>query len=183
MNSPTIEPAEKIAHARSLADGRAWAELLEFARGWQAAEPGAAKSYFFQGVALGGLGRFLEATTAYRRALDLDANDFKSWNNLGQIYFEELRRPAEAFGCMEKIVMLDPQNKLAWSNLASMHGRLGRTEEALVCAERALAIDPTMVEAQLHRARAAQLLGRAEVLRAASAALAQVPAEKFRRAG
>jgi hypothetical protein len=38
-----------------------------------------------------------------------------------------------------------------------------------------------MVEAHLHRARAAQSLGRPEIVRAASEALAQLPPEKFKR--
>ena len=63
-----------------------------------------------------------------------------------------------------------------------MNGQLGRHAEALECAERALALDPQMVEAQLHRARAAQMLGKTEIVRAASEALAQVPPENFRRA-
>jgi tetratricopeptide (TPR) repeat protein len=183
MNQPTTTEPEKISVARSLADARDWTALLEFARAWTAEAATSARAVFFQGVALAGQGRFLEATTAYRRALAIDPQDFKSWNNLGQILFEELKRPAEGFACLEKMVAIDPQNKLAWSNLASMHGQMGRAQEALVCAERALAIDPAMVEAQLHRARAAQLLGRTEVLREASGALAQVAAEKFRRAG
>jgi tetratricopeptide (TPR) repeat protein len=186
MNQPSTNPpdeAEQISVARAWAERRAWGELLAFAGSWRAAAATSAKAWFFQGVALAGLGRFLEATTAYHRALELDPQDFKSWNNLGQILFEELQRPAEGFACLERMVAIDPQNKLAWSNLASMHGQLGRAAEALACAERALAIDPAMVEAQLHRARAAQLLGRTEVLRAASGALAQVAAENFRRAG
>ena len=62
-----------------------------------------------------------------------------------------------------------------------MNGQLGRPAQALECAERALALDPQMVEAQLHRARAAQALGKPEIVRAASEALANVPLEKFRR--
>jgi Tfp pilus assembly protein PilF len=61
-----------------------------------------------------------------------------------------------------------------------MHGQLGRHVQARVCAERALELDPEMVEAQLHRARAAQMLGQTEIVRAASEALAQLPPEKFR---
>jgi hypothetical protein len=38
-----------------------------------------------------------------------------------------------------------------------------------------------MVEAHLHRARAAQMLGRREIVRAVSEALAKLSPEKFRR--
>ena len=63
-----------------------------------------------------------------------------------------------------------------------MYGRQDRHVQALECAERALALDPQMVEAHLHRARAAQMLGRRDIVRAVSEALANVPPEKFRRA-
>ena len=82
----------------------------------------------------------------------------------------------------ENGLKIDPNNPLGWANLASMNGRLNRHEQAQECAERALALDPQMVEAQLHRARAAQMLGRREIVRAASEALAKLPPEKFRRA-
>jgi len=39
-----------------------------------------------------------------------------------------------------------------------------------------------MVEAQLHRARAAQMLGQMEIVQAVSESLATMPPEKFRRA-
>lgn len=178
MNQPDIE--SKIAQARSLCDVNRWAELLEFAKVWQAESPDAAKAFFFQGIALAQMGRFVEAETAYRRALALDANDFKSWNNLAALLCENLQRPTEALACLERILKIDPQNKIAWSNLANLSARFGRHAESLACAERALTLDPQMVEAQLHRARAAEVLGKTEILREASAALAALPLEQFR---
>jgi len=86
-----------------------------------------------------------------------------------------LKQPAEGAKCLAQAMQIDPGNKLGWANLASMHGQLGRHAQALDCAERALALDPQMVEAQLHRARAAQALGKPEIVRAASEALARVP--------
>jgi hypothetical protein len=62
-----------------------------------------------------------------------------------------------------------------------MNGQLGRHAQALACAERALTLEPQMVEAQLHRARAAQMLGRTEILRTACESLAALPPEQFRR--
>jgi tetratricopeptide (TPR) repeat protein len=62
-----------------------------------------------------------------------------------------------------------------------MNGQLGRHAQALDCAERALSLNPQMVEAQLHRARAAQALGKLEIVRAASEALAQLQPEHFQR--
>lgn len=180
MNQPNITESDKVPQARALCDAGRWLELLEFAKAWQAESPTAAKSFFFQGIALVQMGRFVEAETAYRRALELDVTDFKAWNNLAALLCENLQRPADALACLQKILEFDPQNKVAWSNLANLSGRFGRHAESLACAERALALDPQMVEAQLHRARAAEALGKTDILREASAALAALPPERFK---
>ena len=155
--------------------------MLAFAETWRAENPAAARPWFYQGAALAALGRFVEAETSYRQALKLDAADFKTWNNLAGVLFDALNRPADAVQCLAQALKIDPASKLGWANLASMNGQLGRHAQALECAERALALDPQMVEAQLHRARAAQALGKMEIVRSASEALAQLPPEKFCR--
>ena len=177
----TIEP-DKIAHARSLCEKSRWPHVLAFAQQWHAENPADAKALFYQGVALASLGRFVEAETTYRRALAIDPADFKTLNNLAAILFDALHRPIEAVKCLDEALRLHPANPLGWSNLASMNGQLGRHVQARICAERALALDPQMVEAHLHRARAAQMLGQTEIVKAASEALAALSPEKFRRA-
>lgn len=173
----------KTRHARKLCETGAWPEALAFAENWLAENPRNAQPWFFRGAALTAFGRFVEAETSYRRALDLDARDAKTWNNLAILLFENLRRPAEAVRCFQKLLEVEPGNALTWANLASLHGQLGRHADALACAERALVLDPAHATAHLHRARAAQILGRTEILREASAALATLPPEKFNRAG
>ena len=171
----------KIARARSLCEKGAWPEALAFAQSWTAETPSDAKAWYYCGIALAATGRLIDAETSYRRALKLDANDFKIWNNLAGLLFGAMQRPVEAAQCLVQALQIDPGNPLGWSNLASMNGQLGRHAQVLECAERALALDPQMVEAQLHRARAAQALGKTEIVRAASEALSKLPAEKFRR--
>jgi tetratricopeptide (TPR) repeat protein len=182
MNQVDHSEADKIVRVRALCEAAQWPEVLAFAEQWQAENPEAAKAFFYRGVALTSLGRLLEAESAYRRALKLDEKDFKIWNNLAALLFGPLNRPTEAAQCLGQALKLEPQNQLGWANLASLNGQLNRHAQALECAERALAIDPQMVEAQLHRARAAQALKKPEIVRAASEALAKLPAEKFRRA-
>jgi tetratricopeptide (TPR) repeat protein len=173
---------EKIKAARELCDKGLWPDVLAFARKWHAENPAEAKALFFQGVALAAMGRFVESETAYRRALKLDAKDFKAWNNLAGVLFDSLNKPMDAIRCMERALKLEPQNKLGWSNLASMVGRLGRHEKALEFAGYALALDPKMVEAHLHKGAAAKALGKMEIVRETSEKLAALEAEKFRRA-
>ena len=173
---------DKIRTARELCDQGLWAQVVAFARDWHAENPAEARALFFQGVALAAMGRFIEAETTYRRALALDAADFKVWNNLAGVLFDSLNKPLDAIRCMEQAVKLEPQNKLGWANLASMVGRMGRHEQALKFADRALALDPQMVEALLHKATAAKMLGKTEIVRETALALTAIDAEKFRRA-
>lgn len=133
------------------------------------------------GRGAGGLGRLAEAEASYRYALKLDAADFKTWNNLAALLFDVLNRRKEAVKCLDEALRLNPANPLGWANLASMNGQLGRPAQARRCAERALALEPQMVEAQLHRARAAQRLGQTEIVAAVCESLAALPPGSFQR--
>ncbi len=172
---------DKIETARELCGKAAWPELLKFTQDWHAENPRDARALFYRGAALTATGRFVEAETIYRLALEKDPSDFKAWNNLAGILFDSLGRPMDAVRCMEKAMKLEPQNKLGWSNLASMVGRMGRHGKALEFADRALALDPQMVEALLHKAAAAKALGKTEIVREVSETLATIDAEKFQR--
>ena len=173
---------ENISIARELCEKARWLEVLAFAERWLAESPADPKALFYLGVAQVSLGRLPEAETSYRRSLAIDGTDYKTWNNLAALLLNALNQPAEAAQCLAQALKLDPSNPLGWANLASIHGRLERHAQALECAERAIALDPQMVEAHLHRARAAQMLGRRDIVREASEALAKLPPEKFRRA-
>jgi len=173
---------DHIKAARTLCEEGAWAELLKFAQNWHEQDPDEAKALFYRGIALASLGRFSEAEASYRLALVKDPKDFKIWNNLAGILFEAMDRPMDAARCLEQALKVEPQNKLGWSNLASMAGRMGHHEKALTFAERAIAIDPQLVEAHLHRATAAKALGKPEIVRDACQHLATLEPTQFRRA-
>ena len=182
MLSTEQETDQKAEQARELCEQGLWSGVLDFAREWHVENPAEAKALFYQGVALAALDRFDEAETAYRRALQLDAMDFNTWNNLAGLLFEARKKPAEAIQCMQRALKVEPRNKVGWANLTSMVGRLGRHDKALEFAERALTLDPNFVEAHLHKAAAAKALGRTELVKEACAALATIRPENFRRA-
>jgi tetratricopeptide (TPR) repeat protein len=174
--------SDRAEQARALCERGDWPALLAFAQNWRVAQAEEAIAWFYLGVALAAQGRFAEAETSYRDALKLNTQNFKTWNNLAALLFNSLNRPEEAVQCLAQALKNEPRNPLGWANLASMNGQLDRHADALACAERALAIDPQLVEAHLHCARAAQALGKPEIVRAASEALAQLAPEKFQRA-
>jgi len=172
----------KAQQARLLCERGQWPEALAFAQRWHVEAPTEAKALFYEGVALTGLGRFVAAETAYYRALALEAQDFQTWTHLAALLFADLNQPAEAAKCLAQAMLIDPGNELGWTKLARIYRHLGRQAQALGCAERALALDPELVEAHLHRGRAAQALNRPEIVRAACDALSRLPPEKFKRA-
>jgi tetratricopeptide (TPR) repeat protein len=173
---------ENIRHARALCEKNLWPEVLAFAQKWHAENPVDYKALYYAGLGHAGLGQFAQAETAYRQALALDATDPKIWNNLAKILFENLQRPRDGILCIEQTLKLNPGNKLGWSNLAVMVGQLGLHDQALLYADRAIALDPKFVEAHLHKAAAARALGKTEVVKEVCHALATIEPEKFRRA-
>jgi tetratricopeptide (TPR) repeat protein len=182
MSAVDFNPEENVGRARALCEQGLWPDVLAFAQKWHAENPADYKALFYLGLGYSGRGQFVQAETAYRQALALDATDPKVWNNLAKILFENLQRPRDGILCIEQMLKLDPSNKLGWSNLAVMVGELGFHEKAMLYADRAIALDPKFVEAYLHKAAAARALGKTEIVKQVCDALATIEAEKFRRA-
>ena len=173
---------DNAAHARRLCEQGLWDEVLTFAAQWSQELPADHRAFYYLGLGHSGLGQFAQAETAYRRALAINAADAKVWNNLAGVLYEHLQRHAEGIRCIEQALKLDPGHKTGWANLATMAGRLGHYDKALACADRALALDPKLVEAYLHKAAAAQALGKADIVKEVCLTLATIEPEKFRRA-
>jgi tetratricopeptide (TPR) repeat protein len=180
--SMVVISEDKIKQARALCEQGLWDEVLAYAQNWQAESPEDHKALFYCGLGYSGLGQYRQAEAAYRQALKLDDTDAKVWNNLGGILFEHLRRPQDGVVCIEQTLKLSPDNKLGWANLAAMVGRLGQHEKAITYADRAIALDPHLIEAYLYKAAAARALGNTEIVREISETLATFDPEKFHRA-
>jgi tetratricopeptide (TPR) repeat protein len=173
---------ENVGRARALCQKGLWPDVLAFAQQWHAENPVDYKALYYAGLGFSGTNQFAKAEAAYRLALTMEASDFKVWNNLAGLLYENMRRENEGIQCIEAALKIDPGNKLGWSNLASMVGRMGRHDRALECAGRALALDPKFVEAHLHKGNAARALGKTEVVQEVCIALAAIEPEQFRRA-
>jgi tetratricopeptide (TPR) repeat protein len=182
MIFPTVDGTDEVQAARKLCDAGAWPELIRFVREWQHESPEEPKVFYYLALGHAGLGQFMQAETAYRRALELDDSDANTWSNLGGLLYEHLNRHVDGIRCVEQALKLNPEHKLGWANLAYMVGRLGHHQHAIAFADRALALDGHFVEAYLHKGAAARALGKSEVLREVCSGLSAIPAEKFRRA-
>ena len=171
----------KVKIARGMCEKGLWPEVLAFAQKWREKDPSDYQALYYIGLGLSGMGQFAMAETAYRDALALETTDARVWNNLGGLLYEKLRRPSEGIRCLEQGLKMDPHNKLAWSNLATMAGRMGRHHKALEYADRAIALDSKLVEAYLHKATAAKALKKMDVVKEVCHKLATIEPENFRR--
>jgi tetratricopeptide (TPR) repeat protein len=63
-----------------------------------------------------------------------------------------------------------------------MVGRLGQHDKAMACADRAIALDPKLVEAYLHKGAAARALKKMDVVKEVCNKLATIEPDNFRRA-
>ena len=173
---------EKVGQARALCEKKMWSRVLAFAQRWREEDPSDHRALYYIGLGLSGLGHFIQAEAAYRHALTINPTDTKVWNNLAGLLYENLQRPAEGVRCLERALKINPDHKLSWSNLATMVGRMGRHHQALAYADRAIALDPKLVEAYLHKASAARALGKMDVVREICQVLSSLEPEHFHRA-
>lgn len=73
---------------------------------------------------------FERALGHFRRAVDLDPNNYSYWNKLGAT-FAQLRKPADAVECYHKALDLKPNYVRGWANLAiNYNSQLHYTEAA-----------------------------------------------------
>jgi Tfp pilus assembly protein PilF len=172
---------DKVKIVRGMCEKELWPEVLAFAQKWREENPTDYRALYYIGLGLSGTRQFSLAETAYRGALAMENTDARVWNNLGGLLYEKLRRPSEGIRCLEQGLKMDPHNKFAWSNLATMAGRIGQHHKALEYADRALALDPKLVEAYLHKATAAKALEKMDVVKEVCHKLATIEPEKFRR--
>jgi len=175
------ESDKRADQARDLCEKGQWSKVLSFAQKWREQDPSDHRALYYIGLGLCGQGQFAQAEAAYRHALTINPTDARVWNNLAGLLYEKLQRPAEGVRCLERALKINPDHKQSWSNLATMVGRMGRHQQALACANRALALDPKLVEVHLHRATAAKALGQMDVVREVCQVLASLDPEHFRR--
>ena len=173
---------KKADQARELCEQGMWSKVMTFAQKWREEDPSDHRALYYIGLGLCGQGQFAEAEAAYRHALTINPTDARVWNNLAGLLYENLQRPAEGVRCLERGLKINPDHKQSWSNLATMVGRMGRHHQALAYADRAIALDPKLVEAYLHKATAARALGKTEIVREVCHTLSSLEPEHFRRA-
>jgi len=67
-----------------------------------------------------------DALIAYDKALEVDPNHVRAWNNKG-IALSRLERFEEAIGCYDKAIEIEPQYANAWYNKANALRNFGQS--------------------------------------------------------
>ncbi|MDX2248412.1 MAG: tetratricopeptide repeat protein [Bacteroidia bacterium] len=80
-------------------------------------------------ISLDELGQKDQAMTAYKKALDIDPNFWRTWYNLGVLHMEA-ERLEEALMCYEKACSLNPEFINSYANAGLVSFQLGELEKA-----------------------------------------------------
>ncbi len=94
-----------------------------------------------KGIALSDSGIY-ELTSAYKKSLKIQVNDYESWNRIGNTLFD-FGRYKEAINVYEKALDIKPSYHHSWNNIGNAMRKLGRPKEAIDAYEKALEITPT----------------------------------------
>ncbi len=95
-----------------------------------------------EGADLVNQGKMEEASGAFQKAVELDANDPVPRLNLAYTY-DRQGRTEEAIAEYRKAIELDPSNLLAYNNLGVLYDKMGQYDEAIGEFQRAMEIDPS----------------------------------------
>jgi Flp pilus assembly protein TadD len=94
-----------------------------------------------RGNELYALGRFDDAATRYRAALELDPEQVVAWSNLAAIEAQQ-GNCSEAESSLRRAIAIRPDHAEAWSNLGNVLRLLGRMDDAVSAYREAVRLDP-----------------------------------------
>ena len=93
------------------------------------ATPASADDHYYRGIDFFGEGKLDEAIAEYRRALEIDPKFADALHGLAQAYHakQDFDRTIET---AQKIVVLDPEDILAWTAISRAYQRKGMIPQA-----------------------------------------------------
>lgn len=134
-----------------------------------------AQAKFRQALALHEKGQLAQAQALYYAALQLDAQHAEAIHHLGIIALQS-NDIATAIECIERSLILYPDNPAALNNLGMALEDNGQAESALNTYDRALTLDPGNIDASINRGNVLQTLERWEqALRCYENLIARMP--------
>ncbi|MBF0333439.1 MAG: tetratricopeptide repeat protein [Alphaproteobacteria bacterium] len=112
------------------------------------------------GLALTRLDEPEAAMVPLRTALALDPTRLIAWETLGRLLWNHAKQAARAFEAFNAGSIVDPTSAIHLANRAAMLRSLDRPLEAIACARKALALQPTLVTALNALGTATTMAGR-----------------------
>lgn len=120
-------------------------------------DPENAENWANLGTALGALNRKTEAIEAMEKALALKPDEPLFKNNLA-IQYQSVGKFAESIELFEECLK-DKETAQLWENLGNVYTVMGDYEKAKECLQKAIALDPKYVPAQVHLGLVHHFLG------------------------
>ena len=173
-NAATVELDGLIAETNAAMQAKDWPKTVDLAgkliaasakqaaahpadASYAAAEPG---YYQLLGTAYLNLGKYGDAIAAYGKcvgqaqALRDGGKDFPGLNKTMGIALTsegnawlKLRKDKEAIACYERAATFDPHPATAWFNICATEYNTGHMDDAVVAADKCIALDPTKADA------------------------------------
>lgn len=133
-------------------------EQIAALRGAIESQPNSAALRFKLGTLLANGGQLNDAKEELERALELDAEHYQSWVNLGGIHFArwDFRAAAEA---NRAAIKCDAEAGQAHYNLGLCHLYLNQADDMVRCFRRVIELDPENAGAHYHLAAGLNALG------------------------
>ncbi|MFM7363141.1 MAG: tetratricopeptide repeat protein [Cuspidothrix sp.] len=117
-----------------------------------------AQSLFYQGLQRAKTGDLLSALSLYKRASELQPEEYQYWLNQGLTLFY-LQRFTEAIAAYNKALALKPNLYKVWHTQGCIMGELGNFDGAIASFDRAISIKPDYSEALFSKGSALLKLG------------------------
>lgn len=112
--------------------------------------PGNARAYYNLARAKRDAGNIVDALADYRKATEIDPQDYKAWFNLGNAEQSMRNHPAAA-SAYEQAIAINPAYARAHNNLAITYNALGRREDAIRALTTSLEYEPGNARRWLNR--------------------------------
>ena len=132
---------------------------VALARRMTGLEPLESRNWNWLGAAFAEAGCYADAQTAFGRAVAIDPESAKYWNNLGYALAMANGSLDEAETACQMALRIDPDLACGWDTLGLTHLRMGNPRRALTEFRKAVELDPDLLPGWQNMARTCRKLG------------------------
>lgn len=122
-------------------------------------KPGNAHFYYEQGNSFHHQGRLKQATSSYKRAIELAPRNVHAYHSMGLV-LSKMGELDEAIACYQMVIQLEPDYAAAYNNLGNTFDAMGHSTRAMACYHKAIDLKPDYAEAYSNLGGALDELGK-----------------------